>query len=35
MKIKAAIATEAGKPLSIEEVELEGPGGHLHGQASS
>ncbi len=25
MKTKAAIAWEAGKPLTIEEVDLEGP----------
>ena len=26
MKTKAAVAWEAGKPLTIEEVDLEGPG---------
>ncbi len=25
MKIRAAVAREAGKPLSIEDVDLEGP----------
>jgi S-(hydroxymethyl)glutathione dehydrogenase/alcohol dehydrogenase len=25
MKVKAAVALEAGKPLQIEEVDLEGP----------
>ena len=25
MKVKAAVAFEAGKPLSLEEVDLEGP----------